>query len=223
MVKFPVSPVKADFAGHLRVILPRMTPHRFLANQLWLDFVNTEPMQGGTRLDLLPSFAELVEWLTAAGALEDSEARRAVARWAGRPAAAAVLGQARELRAALRAGAERLVGGRSAGRAMAEAVNRVLASRPAVARLVAEGGRWIRRLEPVRPAPLQLLVPVAESAAEFLERGDPSLVRRCGGPDCVLFFYDTTKNHSRRWCSMEACGARAKAGAYYRRHHPAAE
>lgn len=27
---------------------------------------------------------------------------------------------------------------------------------------------------------------------------------------CILFFYDTTKNYSRRWCSMSACGNRMK-------------
>jgi predicted RNA-binding Zn ribbon-like protein len=105
---------------------------------------------------------------------------------------------------------------------MQEEVNRVLASRPAVSRLVARGGRYLRILEPVRPSSLHFLVPIAESAAWLLEHGDPALVRRCGGPDCVLFFYDTSKNHSRRWCSMDACGGRAKAGAYYRRRHPPA-
>jgi predicted RNA-binding Zn ribbon-like protein len=35
-------------------------------------------------------------------------------------------------------------------------------------------------------------------------------VRRCEGVDCVLWFYDRTKAHRRRWCSMEGCGNRAK-------------
>jgi predicted RNA-binding Zn ribbon-like protein len=33
----------------------------------------------------------------------------------------------------------------------------------------------------------------------------------------VLFFYDTTKNHARRWCSMAFCGNRHKVAAHYRR------
>jgi predicted RNA-binding Zn ribbon-like protein len=32
-----------------------------------------------------------------------------------------------------------------------------------------------------------------------------------------LYFYDTTKNHTRRWCSMTGCGNRAKAAAFYER------
>jgi predicted RNA-binding Zn ribbon-like protein len=72
------------------------------------------------------------------------------------------------------------------------------------------------------PRPLHLLVPVAESAAWMLERGERSLLRRCENPECVLFFYDSTKNKRRRWCSMDSCGSRAKAAAYYRRHREGA-
>ncbi|MEV0199521.1 CGNR zinc finger domain-containing protein [Nonomuraea sp. NPDC050691] len=46
----------------------------------------------------------------------------------------------------------------------------------------------------------------------------PSRVRRCAHPDCVLWFLDVSKNGSRRWCSMEGCGNRAKAGRFSRRH-----
>ena len=198
-----------------------MSEFRFVANLPCLDFVNTEPVADGVRLDLLGDFADVVRWLVEAGLLEEARARRALARWNGRAAGAAVLSEAKALRAALAAGADRLAAGGRPGRAMVEAVNRVLASGPAYPRLVGEGDRFVRRLEPVRETALQLLVPIAESAAWLLEHGEPALVRRCGGPDCVLYFYDTTKNHSRRWCSMDACGSRAKAGAYYRRRHPA--
>ena len=95
--------------------------------------------------------------------------------------------------------------------------NRTLALAPARTRLVREGDRWVTRRLPATDSPVRLLLPVAESAAWLLEHGDPSLVRRCGGERCVLVFYDGTKNRSRRWCSMDGCGSRAKAAAYYRR------
>lgn len=62
--------------------------------------------------------------------------------------------------------------------------------------------------------PRQLLVPPAEAAARLLSAGDPALVRHCEGPTCTLWFYDRTKSHRRRWCSMAACGNRAKARAH---------
>lgn len=39
----------------------------------------------------------------------------------------------------------------------------------------------------------------------------PERLRQCDHPDCTLYFYDTSKNGSRRWCSMKTCGNRAKA------------
>gem|GEM_PF-3517240 len=45
----------------------------------------------------------------------------------------------------------------------------------------------------------------------------PDRVRRCAHPACVLYFLDTSRNGTRRWCSMETCGNRAKAGRHYAR------
>ena len=36
-------------------------------------------------------------------------------------------------------------------------------------------------------------------------------------PACVLWFYDTTRNGTRRWCFMAICGNRAKAHRHYDR------
>ncbi|WP_067980785.1 CGNR zinc finger domain-containing protein [Nocardia caishijiensis] len=43
----------------------------------------------------------------------------------------------------------------------------------------------------------------------------PQRIRQCAHPDCVLFFYDTSKNGTRRWHSMATCGNRAKAARHY--------
>lgn len=51
-----------------------------------------------------------------------------------------------------------------------------------------------------------------------LLRQDPTRVRRCAHPACVLYFFDTSRNGTRRWCSMDGCGSRAKAARHYQRH-----
>lgn len=43
-------------------------------------------------------------------------------------------------------------------------------------------------------------------------------VRECAAPACPVVYLDVSRNRSRRWCSMERCGARAKAATYHRRH-----
>jgi predicted RNA-binding Zn ribbon-like protein len=188
---------------------------------LWLDLVNTEPVRDGRRVDLLPDFAELVRWLHAAGGVSDTEARRALRRWDGTAEGERVWREALALRSALREGAERMAAGKPAGDGVVRAVNRVLAARPAVTRVVRSGRGYVTREEPLTDAAIHLLLPVAESAAWLLTRGEPGLVRRCDGEHCVLHFYDATKNRTRRWCSMDGCGSRAKAAAYYRRRRSA--
>ena len=141
----------------------------------------------------------------------------ALARWDGTAEGRGVWKAALSLREALRTMAERLAAGRSVGPEVVGAINAVLAARPTYPELVAVGRRWVRRERVPGEAALHLLAPVAASAAWLLEHGDPALLRKCENPDCVLYFYDTTKNKRRRWCSMDGCGARAKAAAYYRR------
>ncbi|TVS89296.1 CGNR zinc finger domain-containing protein [Mycobacterium helveticum] len=64
--------------------------------------------------------------------------------------------------------------------------------------------------------PTQLLTVSAQAWAHLLAEGDPTLIRQC--PGCTVIFYDRTKAHRRRWCSMALCGNRAKV----RRHRTSA-
>jgi CGNR zinc finger len=60
---------------------------------------------------------------------------------------------------------------------------------------------------------------LARAAAGFLASADPARIRRCGGTNCILFFYDATRSGTRRWCSMAACGNRMKAALHYQRRN----
>lgn len=62
-----------------------------------------------------------------------------------------------------------------------------------------------------------LLGPVAEAVAQLLVEGNFTLVKQCEHPDCILWFYDRTKAHKRRWCSMASCGNRYKAAQFRKR------
>lgn len=60
------------------------------------------------------------------------------------------------------------------------------------------------------PSPDSLLVPIAEGLAKLLAAEDFSHVKKCEGRNCTLMFVDRTRARSRRWCSMQICGNRAK-------------
>lgn len=62
---------------------------------------------------------------------------------------------------------------------------------------------------------------VARAHLELLASVPSDRIRRCAGAGCVLWFLDTSRNGTRRWCSMAGCGNRAKARQHYRRHRAA--
>jgi predicted RNA-binding Zn ribbon-like protein len=59
---------------------------------------------------------------------------------------------------------------------------------------------------------------IAREAVALLESETLRRVKRCpGSGDCGWLFLDSSKNASRRWCSMEGCGNRAKLRRFLRR------
>ncbi|HUZ02436.1 MAG TPA: CGNR zinc finger domain-containing protein [Thermomicrobiaceae bacterium] len=62
------------------------------------------------------------------------------------------------------------------------------------------------------------LWPILRSVADLLVSSRLDRVRECAGDDCDWLFLDTSRNGTRRWCSMETCGNRAKVRRFYARH-----
>ncbi len=54
----------------------------------------------------------------------------------------------------------------------------------------------------------RMLWPIADSAIKLLTSEDLQRVKQCNG--CDWLFVDRSRNHQRRWCSMDVCGNRAK-------------
>lgn len=198
---------------HLTSTQTLAQPFAFLAERLWLDFVNTDDARRGTRVDGLRDFDALVRWLEAASVLDAERAagmrRRALQQPAG---ATAALADARRVRAALRGLAERGSVSEEIRLLAVSEINRVLGRSAGTRRLESRGdGSFVRSFVPVGDAFAGLMIPVVESAADALVLGELARVRRCADPRCPRVFYDSTKNGRRRWCDMAACGNRAKA------------
>ena len=58
---------------------------------------------------------------------------------------------------------------------------------------------------------------IAAAAAKVAIERRLDRVKICPADDCRWAFYDTSRNRSRQWCSMEVCGNRAKARAHRER------
>ena len=118
---------------------------------------------------------------------------------------------------ALRETIHRCFSATASGRAPAEedlgALNAALAAAPARQR-VSRGGWDIGTPE---PSAASLLAPALWSAADLLVSKQLERVRQCANPQCGWLFLDNSKSGNRRWCSMSACGNRAKAHRHYLR------
>jgi predicted RNA-binding Zn ribbon-like protein len=198
-----------------------MPPFHFIADELCLDFVNTEAVEQDDRVDLLGSFDDLMAWYAEAGLIDAAQAKALTRRMhAGSgDGGARALKEARQFRAMLREMVERLSEGRTnVPQATLDHLNRSLRAREGYSEIVRTKDGYETRFRPRLDEPAHLLVAIAESAARLLSEGDLALLRKCQNPRCSLYFYDTTKNHRRRWCSMAGCGNRAKVAAFYQRN-----
>jgi predicted RNA-binding Zn ribbon-like protein len=201
------------------------SPFILVGERLWLDFVNTDDVRRGTRVDLLRDFEALVRFLETVAILDPERAHGMRRRAQQQPAgAAAALVDARRVRAALRALAERgALSEKIRWDALAE-INRVLGRSAGTRRVEGRAdGSFARAFVPVGDAFAGLIIPVVESAADALIAGELARVRRCGDPRCSRVFFDATRNGRRRWCDMATCGNRAKAARFRERERHAGD
>jgi predicted RNA-binding Zn ribbon-like protein len=175
----------------------------FLAGHPALDFLNTRVRVDGELVDLLQCNEDVLGWLEKAG-LRVPE-----------PRPLRLLDSARKLRENIRL----LVEKRKAGkRGDPSVLNDFLAEAQSHPQLIWSKPR-LPKIDRVRrrDTPGAILAPIAEATAELLATADFTLVKRCQDESCVLWFFDHTKSHHRRWCSMELCGNRHKVATYRKR------
>jgi predicted RNA-binding Zn ribbon-like protein len=189
----------------------------FVANDSSLDFVNTEVILAGVRTDLLQSFGDLTGWFAQANLASMTEMQRLAKNWADTSDAKAALQAARALRSVLRNAVDRVAGIGRIPSGLGGVLGKELQHPRLATEVVQSQGKLRTKPRWILEKPRDLLVPVAHYAANFFATADYSAVRKCENPKCILFFYDTSKNHSRRWCSMELCGNRAKVAAFRQR------
>jgi len=175
-----------------------------------LDFVNTE--DGDPPMECLRNYEDLVAWSARAGLLSADEGERLASEARRRPEdAEAVYRDALGLRGALygvfRAVAE---GGVAPERALEilRGYEREALSR---GRLVRRDERFAWEWDDERDL-AGMLWPVAHAATGLLTSGDLDRLKLCAG--CYWLFLDASRNHSRRWCTMEVCGTDEKMRRY---------
>ncbi|MGW7365696.1 CGNR zinc finger domain-containing protein [Streptomyces sp. NPDC054841] len=169
-------------------------PRPLVGEPVSLDLLNTRWIQEGEQQDLLTSVDGLRIWLASTGLGDRFTAD------------GPTLEKTRVARDALAAAVDHR--GDAAAAARADAVldhGRIRAT------LTAEGPG--ERAEFADPA----WGPGWTAVRDYLDllHTSSDRVRACAHDACVLHFFDTSRNGTRRWCSMALCGNRAKASRHY--------
>jgi predicted RNA-binding Zn ribbon-like protein len=197
---------------------------RLVGGHVALDLVNSVAPRlpdGGPAEEYLPTPAALLHWARRTGVLTAAEAAEAEAAWVASPGTAE-----RDLRAVveIREATYQVLLAATGTRAhpVDAALDRLLLRwNAALARggLVLGGVRSApgdgpaARIEVGRLAEWRLPDRLVDACVDLLRTMDVRQLGTCPLPDggCGWLFLDQSRNHSRRWCTMEDCGAHAKA------------
>jgi len=192
-----------------------LTPRR----DLCLDFANTLGWRGSAPSETLHGLPDLVQWCATSGSLLTG-AIDGNGNWAERhPAeAAAIFRRAIAIREMTYRIFHAVASGSAPDDDDLSELNRALRETPARSALQRIGNGFGWRVEKMRLVTASaLLAPALWSAGDLLTGPQLPRVRECANDKCLWLFLDESKNGTRRWCSMTACGNRAKAHRHYAR------
>lgn len=189
-----------------------------LGGRLCLDFINTVHRRpAGPADECLLSLDDFLAWGVLVGMLP-----RDAARGPGRPAgrrAERRLAELIALREVLYHLFRAVIEGREPAAADLAAFEDSARAARARQRLRFVDGRAQWHTPRPRRPDAALADPIVIDADELLTDHQLDRVKQCDPEEgCGWLFLDTTRNRSRRWCSMESCGSAAKARAWYHRH-----
>ncbi len=185
--------------------------HRLIGGALCLDFANT--INGHNREinhEYIHDYSDLVRWCAHAGSLSNENMESLLEIGQEHPRKAkAIYEDALYLRELI-------------FRVFQAVVIGYQASRQDLARLGSlwkEGQLNTRLVQTINGFSLssvdadvmrQPIFPISASAINLLTSMDIQRIKSCAGDHCDWLFIDNSRNHLRRWCSMDECGNQAK-------------
>jgi predicted RNA-binding Zn ribbon-like protein len=174
---------------------------------LCLEFANTRYWRGQSHpTETLNSPEDLAGW-TAANVTREA-----------RPLSRREFDRALETRETIYRVFDATARGRMPATADLKTLNEQFAAAPARAAIRRERTGFVWDVDLRGSSALGVLAPVLWSAGDLLTGGRLDKVRRCANPECGWLFLDDSRAGKRRWCSMSACGNRAKARRHYHKN-----
>ncbi|HLZ57298.1 MAG TPA: ABATE domain-containing protein [Ktedonosporobacter sp.] len=189
-------------------------PFLFRGENLALDLVNTEVIKRGKQIDLLTTPQDVAHWWQAACRHHPEFDKVRTENENTTNYDMALFKDLKSLRTALRAIFSALVTQEVPDKKDVSILNAVLRTGYSALDLT-EQGDLLPCYHTTDAGKGLVLLPIALSALRLIRSGDRKRLHHCENGNCILFFYDTTKSATRRWCSL-GCMDRARSAQRYR-------
>ncbi len=192
--------------------------------ELSLDFSNTVDWRNSAKKsDTMKSLQDLVSWSVKKGLIGDKEAASILRPGKDERGEEGTFKKAIQLRETIYRIFSSVAHDHHPDEGDMAALNRFLTHYSVRSTIFRSGEEYGWSMIPEEGLEGRMLWPIAKSAADLLTSDQLGRVTECANEEegCGWVFLDKTRSKTRRWCSMDGCGNRAKVRAWYERHEKA--
>lgn len=180
----------------------------FVGEHSVMDFVNTELKPSGELIDLLKTKDDVKRWFRETSLISDTSEIVITDTY---------FSEIKEYRDFMKKSFFDYLKGKDSLDALTQRTNQILKENEVFLQVEKNEDGFNKTFEINKKNLNVLLTTIAIEVVKLLSLKYFKYLKRCSNHECVLLFIDTSKNHSRKWCSMETCGNRTKVSRFSKR------
>lgn len=196
-------------------------PYMMVGERLCMDFINTVSWRESAekRRDWFTSYPKLVDWSVHAEVLTAQQAQNLLIEAGENPSQAEqALKQAIGLREVMYQIFKSISKKNSPNEEDLKRFNEYVSTFYRSLQVIQDEDQFTLKFNHPEKNMDAMLPPILQSAVDLLvSKNELERVKQCEGDPCGWLFFDTSRNRSRRWCSMADCGNRAKVRRFYQK------
>ncbi|MCW9025895.1 MAG: CGNR zinc finger domain-containing protein [Thiovulaceae bacterium] len=181
----------------------------FLGEHSVTDFINTELKPSGKLIDLLQTHTDVKGWFKEAGLISNVDKIHLDDSF---------FNELIEYRNLIKKSFFEYLDDKKNLDTLIKKTNEILKQNEVFLQISSIDTEYVQTFKPNKKNANIFLTTIAIELTKLLSSKEFKYLKRCNNHECVLVFIDTSKNHSRRWCSMEMCGNRSKVNSFNKRN-----